>query len=276
MVMLLPLAAGALELTLVPDPPLPVADLVHDSGFEAEGFWVGGGFWRGKGEVAVVDDQAHLGRRSLRFVGLSHDAAGRMASKEFTLCPGIPYRLDFWVRSCREIPTGGGISLHYSCEDTQIVPDWVTAQVAPLVKLPETWVRFSSPPPDIAAQTQMLFWQPRAKGGRRHYKVVSGNVVVFPEERFTGKIKSHLEVFSRGVGVLWFDDLSLRPMKTWLRYAVKGGSGRFRLTDKAGKVWAEGEFMDKIADSMLVPADNIYTLEATTMKGERKHVSCPN
>ncbi|NMA48040.1 MAG: hypothetical protein GX945_15910 [Lentisphaerae bacterium] len=279
MLLLLPFAAAkGLELELFSDPPLPATDVIQNPGFEGNGFWLQGGFWRGKGEVEIVDDMARSGGHSLRFVGLSENAAGQMPSNEFTLRTDIPYRLDFWVRSYRETPTGGMVRLEYRSEGSDILPDGVDAQIVPLVKIPESWLRFSAPPKSVTAKTQMLFWQPRSKDERRRYNVIDDNIIVFPKSNFGDQdhIRGRMKIIASGLGVVWYDDISLRPLETWLTYRVRAsGSASLQIVDKAGKVWLKEKFDGTRSGAILVPVDSAYRLEVTSASGEQSYVAYP-
>jgi hypothetical protein len=270
--------AKGLELELSSDPPLPATDLVQNPGFEENGFWLQGGFWRGKGEVEIVDDMSHSGEHSLRFVGLSENATGQMPSNEVTLRTDIPYRLDFWVRSYRETPSGGMVRLEYRIEGSDILQDGVDAQIAPLVKIPESWLRFSSPPKSVAAKTQILFWQPRTKDERRRYNVINDNIIIFPKSNFGDQdhIRGRMKIISSGLGVVWYDDVSLRPLETWLTYKVRAsGSASLQVVDKTGKVWLKEKFEGERTGAILVPVDSAYRLEVTSATGEQSHVVYP-
>lgn len=263
------------------EPSLPSENLIHDAGFE-EGIWKGGNYYKGKGEVRIVKEHVHSGENSLCFMGFSKDAKGQALSREFLIYTDIPYSLDFWIRSYRDVPEGGVVSLRYYLDDADKTSGSVDAQIASLVKIPERWILFSNPPKDITAETLMLFWQPTAKDAKRHYKSIRNNIIIFPKKDFANqeRIRVRLCISASGLGVVWYDDIILKPLKSRLRYTVKGNDvSEIKVLNKKGEILKtenfSGDWSGEYSGTLLVPAGSKYRIEVKTKSGEINYVEYP-
>ena len=268
---------------LTAEPSLPVENLICDSSFEdaagKETFWSVGAFYKGKGELKLVEDESHSGGKSLRISGFTSDAAGEVCSKTLKIYTDIPYCLDFWVKTCREMPSAGLVSLRCVSYKAGGSAD---AQINPLLKIPDTWVRFSAPPLDIAAQTLVLSWRPREADQPGTYEANYSNVINFGKNNFghLDQIQARLYIIASGIGIVWYDDILLRPLKTKLKCSVKGHGVREILILNDGKeVVGKQVFTDdwpgEYTRVITVPTDSAYHVEIKTSSGGKVHAQYP-
>jgi len=272
---------AGVNISISAEPSLPSENLIQDAGFE-EGIWKGGNYYKGKGEVRIVKEHVHSGEKSLCFMGFSKDAKGQAVSREFLIYTDMPYSFDFWIRSYREVPEGGVVSLRYYLDDADKTAGSVDAQVASLVKIPEKWILFSSPPKDITAETLMLFWQPTAKDVKRHYKSIKNNMIIFPKKNFANqeRIRVRLCISASGLGVVWYDDITLKPLKSTLKYTVKGKDvSEIKVLNKKKEILKtenfSGNWNGEYSGALIVPADGKYRIEVKTKSGEINYGEYP-
>ena len=265
---------GETSISISTDPPLPARNLIANPGFEepvGKGTpyypWGMGGYYRGKGEAMVAEDEAHSGRRSFRFVSLSKGAAGQCSGPPIEVCTDIPYQIDFWVMCTRGAT--GSVQLRYSPEDPGLLPDSAVIPLQTFVKIEDRWISFASPPGDIKVRPLILLYRPRRKGMHRRYSTINDGVIVFQRKLFGGqkKLKVRPWLSGKGMGVTWFDDCAIRMLKTWLTYRVVGtGVGKIILSDGRGTIVDqrsfEGRFPGSYTRRLLVSADRTYTVEA--------------
>ena len=271
--------ASEISAEISAEPPLPAANLVQDSGFEhktgKDCFWSQAWYYAGSGEAAIVSDCAHSGKMALRFAGFSKDARGQAVSKEFHVQTGIPYSLDFWARADRELPQGGLVQIQYIPENKDIIGDTAEAVIPQLVKIPGKWSQFSNPPSEMPCKKIIIFWQPRGKDKSRFYRVINDNIITFDKDLFGGaeqiKVKLYLQAASQGI--IYFDDISLIPQKTMLKYKVSGKDiSEITLSDGKDKIIESKKFREfpaaEYASGLLVPANNSYKITIKTKNGE--------
>lgn len=285
LILFLSAVARGVDIDISADPSLPVRNMIDNSSFEenygSNNFWRNCGYYRGKGKVEITKEYAHAGESSLCFMGFSKDAEGQMISRDVMMSTDILYRLDFWVRSFRELPGGGDVKVRYALDDPGKISDSIDALIVPLVKIPERWIQFSSPPKDISAQTRILFWQPRNQGGVRRHQIVNSNIIMFPKSIFGNKpVKIKIYIFASGVGVVWYDDITLMPLKTKLKYTVKGSDVTgIKILNQRHKVMTEKSFVrdwpGEYSAEVVVPVDDLYQVEVKTKSGGIVHVSYP-
>jgi len=267
---------GEISIVISTEPPLPATNLIANPGFEepvGKGTpwypWGRGGFYRGKGEATVAEDEAHSGRRSFRFVGLSKDAAGQCCGPPFEVFTDIPYQIDFCVMCTRGAT--GSVQLRYFPEGSGLLPGSAVIPVQTLVKIVDRWISFASPPGDVKVRPQILLYRPRTKGMHRAYSTINDGVIVFLRKQFGGqkKLKVRFWLGGRGMGVTWFDDCVVRMQKTRLTYRVVGaGVTKIVLSDGKGQIVDErsfeGKFPGRHTKTLLVNADTTYTVTAVT------------
>ncbi len=278
--------AMEIDINVIAEPSLPATNMIQNSSFEEpvgnSNFWIEGGYYKGKGEITVVANQAHSGGMSVCATGLSDDAQGQMLTQEFYVPTDIPLFFDFWVKADRDLPHGGTVSLRYLPDNKDILIDGVDAQISSVVKIPGKWIQFSNPPKDIVANPSILFWQPRTKDMPRTYQPTDTNVIVFPRDKFDNqdKVKVRLYIIAKGMGVLWYDDIVLKPLKTKLMYTVKGiDVTEIKICNSQKKIIEQKTFFNdwqgEFSGTAVVLADDSYQVEVKTKSGATKYAEYP-
>ena len=279
-------SAGEVNIRVTADPPLPISNMIQNSSFEeivgGKTFWPGWNYYKGKGEVKIVADQAHSGQMSVCLAGFSDDAQGQIFTQAFYVPTDIPLLLDFWVKSDKVLPSGGTMSLRYLPDNKDGVSDGVDVQIPSLIKITEQWIQFSNPPPDIGAKLSILFWQPRTKDAPRTCQSFDKNIITFPKAKFWNqdKIKVRLFILSKGMGCLWYDDVVLKPLETRLKYTVSGVDvTEIKVCNKRKDVIEQKSFSNdwagEYSGTVVVPSDDSYQVEVKTKSGEVKYAEYP-